>query len=197
MPGLRDVVFFVGAVIAAPVSRWKVRARGDEKRRRLPGDDVLPDAREQWTNAITIRGRPAEIWPWLAQMGCNRGGWYSYDGLDNGGSPSAQQVVAGLQRVAVGDAFPWTPADSSGFIVRALDSEHTLVLGGEPPPYSVTWTYVLEPMDDTTTRLITRCRGIPRSPLYALLTRLVAHPIHYAMQRRQLLNIKHRVEANE
>ena len=156
---------------------------------------MLSGAHEQWTNAITIRGRPDQIWPWLAQMGCNRGGWYSYDGLDNGGRTSAQRIVAELQEVAVGDAFPWTPRDSSGFVVKAVDSGHALVLGGEPPPYSVTWALVLDPIDDTTTRLITRCRGTPRSPFYAVLTRFVAHPIHYAMQRKQLLNIKRRVEA--
>jgi proline iminopeptidase len=57
----------------------------------------------RWTHGITIRARPPEIWPWLVQMGCRRGGWYGYDGLDNGGAPSAGRIVPELQRVDVGD----------------------------------------------------------------------------------------------
>ena len=149
----------------------------------------------QWTNAISIRGRPADIWPWLAQMGCNRAGWYSYDGLDNGGVPSAERIVPELQKVAVGDVFPWTPSDSTGFVVRAVQPGRALVLGGTPPPYQVSWALVLEQIDETSTRLITRSRGTPRSAPVEALLRLAVHPIHFAMQRKQLLNIKRRVEA--
>jgi hypothetical protein len=52
-------------------------------------------------------------------MGCNRVGWYSYDDLYNGGVPSAETIVRELQRVQVGDVFPWTErigmASSSGW----------------------------------------------------------------------------------
>jgi len=192
---LLDALAFAGAILAGPLSRLPVRALGDEGRRTLPGDDLLPDAMGQWTNAITIRKRPADIWPWLAQMGCNRAGWYSYDGLDNGGVPSAERIVPELQTVAVGDVFPWTPTDSTGFVVRAVEPGRALVLGGTPPPYQVTWALVLEPIDGTSTRLITRSRGTPRSAPVKLLLQVAVHPIHFAMQRKQLLNVKRRVEA--
>jgi hypothetical protein len=77
----------------------------------------VPDAKTQWTKGITIRGRPSEIWPWVVQMGCNRAGWYSYDGLDNSGVPSAETTIPELQRVEVGDVFPWTRTNRDGFIV--------------------------------------------------------------------------------
>ena len=54
---------------------------------------------------MTIRARRTDIWPWFVQMGWRRGGWYSYDGLDNGGVPSATRIVPELQRVEVGDVF--------------------------------------------------------------------------------------------
>jgi hypothetical protein len=63
----------------------------------------------RWKHAITIRARPAEIWPWLVQMGCRRAGWYSYDGLDNGGVRSAERILPEFQQVQVGDIFPATP----------------------------------------------------------------------------------------
>jgi hypothetical protein len=103
---LRDALRFAAAILTWPISRLPVRPRGDETRRELPGDEPLPSAKGQWTNAITIRARPSEIWPWLVQMGCRRAGWYSYDGLDNGGVPSAERIVPELQQVEVGDLFP-------------------------------------------------------------------------------------------
>ena len=192
---LRDALLFAAAILTGALSRLPVRARGDEGRRRLPGDEIVPDSKDQWTNAVTIRARPAEIWPWLLQMGCTRAGWYSYDGLDNGGQPSAERIVSEFQDVDPGDVFPWTPTDREGFIVRTIEPDRALVLGGTPPPFRMSWAFVLEPLDETTTRLIARCRAVPRSMRVGLLLRLF-HPVHFAMQRKQLLTIKRRVEAN-
>ena len=106
MRRLLDALLLIGSILSGPVSREPVRALDDESRRPLAGDDVLADVKGHWTNAITIRGRPGEIWPWLAQMGCRRAGWYSYDGLDNGGVRSAEEIVPELQRVEVGISLP-------------------------------------------------------------------------------------------
>ena len=175
------------------VSRRPVRPLGDEARRPLPGDELVPSAKVQWTHGITIRARPPEIWPWLVQTGCRRAGWYSYDGLDNGGVPSADRIVPELQRVEVGDIFPWTPVAEDGFVVRAVEPERALVLGDDAG--SVTWTFALEPIDEASTRLITRARGDYERVAVGLMLGLVWRPIHFGMQRRQLLNLKRRVEA--
>jgi hypothetical protein len=45
----------------------------------MPGD--LSGSR--WTRAILIEASPEQIWPWLVQFGQGRGGWYSYDWLEN------------------------------------------------------------------------------------------------------------------
>lgn len=162
----------------------------------LAGDDLLAGANGRWTHGITIHGRPGDVWPWLAQMGCRRAGWYSYDGLDNGGAPSAQRILPEFQHVAVGDIFPWTPTTSDGFILQALDAPHWLVLGGDARArYRVTWAFVLEPVDAGTTRLLTRVSGEYHSFVVGIMLRLVSRPIHFAMQRKQLLNIRCRVEA--
>jgi proline iminopeptidase len=42
--------------------------------------------------AVTIEAPPEQVWPWLAQMGYDRAGWYSWDRLDNGGRPSADRI---------------------------------------------------------------------------------------------------------
>jgi proline iminopeptidase len=182
------------ALAATPASRRAVQALGDEARRPLPGDDVVAGAREQWTNGVTIHAGPEEIWPWLVQMGCTRGGWYSYDGLDNGGAPSAAAIVPELQHVAVGDVLPWTPSSREGFVVCVLEPGRALVLAGTPPPYRMSWALVLEPVDDDTTRLIARCRGVGKGAVMRTVLPLVLRPLHFAMQRRQLLTIKERAE---
>jgi hypothetical protein len=97
----------------------------EEVARRLPGDEVIPDAAGGETRAITIDAPPAVVWPWLVQMGFGRAGWYSYDAIDMG-SPSSQDIVPGYQDLKVGDLVPTHPA--GGFVVKRLDPEAALVL---------------------------------------------------------------------
>jgi hypothetical protein len=153
----------------------------------------VPSAKVGWTHGITIRARPSEIWPWLVQMGCRRAGWYSYDGLDNGGVASAEWIVPELQRAEIGDIFPMTPVAVDGFVVRALEPERGLVLGDAAG--SATWAFALKPIDQTSTRLMTRVRADYKRVAVGLLIGLVLRPIHFGMQRRQLLNLKRRAEA--
>jgi hypothetical protein len=190
---LHDAVGLAGVVVSGVLSRRPVRPLGDEARRPLPGDELVPGAKVRWTHGIAIRARPTEIWPWLLQMGCRRAGWYSYDGLDNGGVPSADRIVAELQRVEVGDIFPMTPTADDGFVVRAVEPKRALVLGDAAG--SATWAFVLEPIDEASTRLVTRARAGYERFAVGLLIGLVWHPIHFGMQRRQLLNLKRLAEA--
>src|SRR6266545_4531111 len=44
----------------------------------LPGDEIFAHPVLKWNHAITIRAKPDEVWPWIAQMGDTRGGFYSY-----------------------------------------------------------------------------------------------------------------------
>jgi hypothetical protein len=174
MAPIRDGLRLVAAVATAPVSRRPVRPVAGEAAQSLPGDELVADAKISWTHAITIGARPAAIWPWLVQMGCRRAGWYSYDGLDNAGVPSADRILPQFQQLRVGDILPMTPTAEDRFVVRAVEPERALVLGDDVG--SMSWAFVLQPVGETRTRLIT-------------------HPVHFGMQRRQLLNLKRLVEA--
>ncbi|HEU4540908.1 MAG TPA: hypothetical protein VFR23_07245 [Jiangellaceae bacterium] len=189
---VRDALRLLGVVVTAVVSRRPVRPLSDEAERPLPGDELVAGAKIGWTHAITIRARPAEVWPWLVQMGCRRAGWYSYDGLDNAGVPSADRIVPDFQQVQVGDIFPQTPKAADRFVVHAVEPERALVLGDDAS--SMTWAFVLEPVDEST-RLITRSRGAYDRLALGLMLKVVWQPVHFGMQRRQLLNLKRRVEA--
>ena len=190
---IRDGLRLVAAVGTAAVSRRPVRPVADEAERSLPGDELVADAKIGWTLAITIGARPAAIWPWLVQMGCRRAGWYSYDGLDNAGVPSADQILPQFQQVQVGDILPMTPTAEDRFVVRAVEPQRALVLGDDAG--SMSWAFVLEPIGKTGTRLITRSRGAYDRLALGLLLKLIWHPVHFGMQRRQLLNLKRLVEA--
>ena len=93
-------------------------------------------------------------------MGAGRGGWYSWDAVDNGGTPSARRLRSELQTVVPGDVMPAIPGATDAFVVAAVDPPRDLVLtvpdrhGG----HAVAWEHVLEPVADDRTRLIVRGR---------------------------------------
>src|SRR5688500_7174998 len=82
-----------------------------DKRRLLPGDAMISDPIFSSTHAITIDAPPEQVWPWIAQMGAGRAGWYSWDAVDNGGRPSSTSVVPALQAVAAGNIMPAVPGE--------------------------------------------------------------------------------------
>ena len=61
--------------------RWGTT--GQEADEALPGDNLIAKADLTATRAITIRAPADQAWPWIAQLGQGRGGFYSYDFLEN------------------------------------------------------------------------------------------------------------------
>ena len=93
---LGDAVTALPLLATAPLyRRWHLRwgATQGEASQAMPGDDLVPVSHFTATRAITIEARPADVWPWLAQAGYGRGGFYSYDLIDNLGRPSATSVL--------------------------------------------------------------------------------------------------------
>ena len=141
-------------------------ASHEEKQRAMPADPLVPGPMGVVTHAITINASPERVWPWLAQMGAGRAGWYSYDWIDNGGHPSANAILPEYQHVAPGDVLPATPGMTDVFCVASARPPHDLVLtvpeanGGN----QVSWEFLLEPLDNGRTRLIVRGRISRRWP---------------------------------
>ncbi|MFI5076828.1 MAG: hypothetical protein ACHQRO_05775 [Vicinamibacteria bacterium] len=201
-------------LLIGPASRYirrsLLRALGRElgraepgEDRPLAGDERLPDATRQLTHRVDIAATAAEIWPWLVQMGCRRGGFYSIDALDNGGRRSAREIHPELQGLAAGDVIPATPDGAGGFEVLDLNAPHALVLGGlydralgRQLPFAaarperfwhVTWAFALQPLDGRSTRLTVRVRGaFAASERWRARWIPAAHRIMEAAQLRQL-----------
>lgn len=165
-----------------------------EQRWRLFGDDIVPEARAQFTHAVTIAAPPRDVWPWLVQMGCQRAGWYSWDRLDNAGERSAEHIVPELQHIAVGDVLPYRPTGTEGFEVLRVEPEKALVLGSTAKDFHGTWAFVLEPIGETTTRLVTRYRAAYEPSLKMALTLPWMASVHAFMEGKQLRAIKDRAE---
>ena len=132
-----------------------------ERHRPLRADALIPDPLFTSTHAITIDAPPEQVWPWVAQMGAGRAGWYSWDLIDNGGVPSASRVVPEFQAVAPGDVMPAVPGATDAFIVASVDPPRDLVLT-VPDGHdgtAVAWEHALEPIEGGRTRLIVRGRA--------------------------------------
>lgn len=120
-----------------------------------------------------------------------RAGWYSYDLLDNLGRPSARRIIPEFQSLSEGDIVPISPDGRHGITVHRIDEPRTVIWG---TPGDTTWTWVLKPSADGSTRLITRVRSRYRwlSPTIAFSLLLEFADIW--MMRRMLLNLLGRVE---
>lgn len=143
--------------------RWG--ATDEESEGTLPGDDLIENPDITATRAITIRASAAQVWPWIAQLGQGRGGFYSYDFLENlvgCDIHSADRIVPEWQSLNVGCVVDLAPA--VGLTVAYVEAGRALVLQGAPPingkpaPYEFTWTFVLNDEPNGTSRLIVRER---------------------------------------
>jgi len=175
----------------------------------LPGDDLVADPAVQLTRAIGIDAPPQEVWPWLVQLGADRGGFYSYDVLENLfglGIHSADRIVEEWQGLAVGDVVAANRARTGGWYVMELHPDEALVLkvadltAGRPARrdegigFEFLWTFALRPDGADRCRLLVRERtAIDRRPTRVLMAPV--GPVSFVMTRRMLLGIKERAEA--
>lgn len=166
----------------------------------LPGDDLVPAADISATRAVTVGAGAEAVWPWVAQLGQGRGGFYSYDFLENLAGcdmHSAERIVPEWQRIAVGDEVRLHP--EVALVVAAVEPGRALVLrggvpmGAMPPPYDFTWAFVLRDEPGGATRLVVRERYGYTRRWSALLVEPV-QLVSFIMSRRMLRGIRDRAE---
>ena len=166
----------------------------------LPGDDLIGHADLTATRAITIRASAEQVWPWIAHLGQGRGGFYSYDFLENlmgCGIHSADRIVREWQDAEVGDEVRLHP--EVALEVAAVEQGRSLILhggvpmGNVPPPYDFTWAFVLQDQADETTRLLVRERYAYTRPWAPLLVE-PAEAISFLMSQKMLRGIRDRAE---
>jgi hypothetical protein len=140
----------------------------DEVQRSLPGDELVPDPKFVWNQAVTIHAPAAEVWPWVVQIGNKRAGWYSWDAIHRllgvAGSVqyedrSADRIIPELQNLQIGDEIRMMPEDmgAPAYKVVAIEPDRALVTHIDDEN-GASWVWVLDPIDAQSTRLIVRFR---------------------------------------
>ena len=137
------------------------------------------------------------------QLGAGRGGFYSYEWLENYllfcPIENANSIIPEWQNLRVGDEVRLCPGDFGPppYTVADIEPERALILGHPPQngaassegAWNDTWAFVLQPTDDGNTRLILRTRGQSPTALDRVL-----EPGIFFMERGMLLGIKERAE---
>jgi len=168
----------------------------------LPGDELVPNAIYRSTRAITINAPVEAVWPWIAQIGQDRGGFYSYTWIENmllADIHNAWAVNPEWQERQEGELLPLTSPNyplglvkrkegSLGPHVRIFEPRRALVLEG--------WgSFVLQPQGVGKTRFVVRDPTRPASLPVRFLWQVFFEPGHFAMERQMMKGIKARAEA--
>jgi hypothetical protein len=207
----------VGALVIATavawrrwVTPWHERwgATDDEIRMSLPGDDLVVEPAQQNTRAIDIDAAPGAVWPWIVQIGADRGGFYSYEWLENLfglGIHNSDVVVPEWQHREVGDLVFADAKGSGGWYVMEVLAGEALVLqigdvrAGRPIRrdeqlrWESTWSFVVRPAPGGRSRLLVR----ERAGYGSRLTEAAMAPIgiiSFGMTQKMLREIKARAE---
>jgi len=198
------LIIYVALVVA--LRQWNVQwgTTAADRAAHLPGDQVVPVAHYRIYHGITINAPVASVWPWLIQIGQDRGGFYSYTRLENAVGAqmtNADRIVPAWQTRRVGDLVPTVPSDYLGGRFGKIGCKVLEVIPGRALVLEGWGAFVLVPTSDTTSRMFvsTRLEGEP--DLGAVITRpfrlLVYEPAHLIMERGMLRGIKERAELTQ
>ena len=200
------MVRFAGAIAVLYTARRYYRNWGTTKEEcsmTLPGDELIRGPSVKSTEGIWIDAPPAAVWPWLAQIGRDRGGLYGFGTVENLiglGYDNADRIHPEWQHVVVGDTVRLAPRGWLGLRhgltlnVEQVVDESTLVLRGTRPgmPWETVWSFHLLPRWQDRCRFLVRTRTGLRHPGEVLGVEL-AGPVTALLTRGLLLGIKHRV----
>lgn len=197
-------------VLLPRLRRWG--ASEDEVTRALPGDDLVSEAMYVTTRAITVEAPAAETFAWVVQFGQNRGGFYTYDALENLfrlDIHSADRIHPEWQDLAVGEDYvSLDPEETMKLTIVELDPPRAFVIrSGAPgetpqPPGSfwkgeiaATWAFVVESLNEHRSRLIIRWRAswAPTVPV-RFAQAFGLEPAHFIMEEGMLRGIRDRAE---
>jgi hypothetical protein len=182
--GVATAAAAAGAIVLGVVV---VRAKGrnlgataEELATALPGDVLVPDAEIVCDRARTISAPVEAVWPWIAQMGQDKGGFYTFRVLENLVGlkmPEVDRIVPEWQDVQPGD-FLYL-GEGVGMRITQVDPGRLIatVMEGEPWTWlglRGSWDFTIRPVGDSATRFHTRERYSGRGIMRRIVCELVA-----------------------
>ena len=170
-------------------------ATDEEVNRYMAGDELVLGADLDATRAVEIEASPEQIWPWIVQMGYKRAGFYGFDKLDNGGIPSAENLIPEYQDLQIGDSIPLGGPYLQVVEMEPHKSMLWVFMKGAGPWEGATWSWRLYKIDEKRTRLVSRLRQkYTLGSIQELIAWSLIDAVEILMMRTTLLGIKHRVE---
>ena len=193
----------------------------------FPGDDLVQNPIIELTYRIEINGDPAEIWPWLVQVGYHRGGWYIDKWSDRieqqyfwpllvpkeargTWMPPANEILPEFQGLKAGDSIPDGPPGSAYYeVVDLVENERMILIATTHLKYMApqfvqgtrfepkgkwSWAFILKPLENGKTSLMSRWRGEGEPVLYLKFLKPFIILIDHHQQNEILKGIKRRVE---
>ncbi|MBT8294315.1 MAG: hypothetical protein KJN70_13655 [Eudoraea sp.] len=214
LEGLEGILIIIAAYLTLffkPLrDRWGLSYK--EANVTFPGDHLVPQPRSEFVHAIEINAPASCVWPWIAQIGQGRGGFYSYEALENIFGLqiyNSDKILPEFQQPKIGDLIPFGPKDAYPVVIcehgKALAIENWYDLNKNsvynqalesPMNYlHLSWLWMVEPLDEHSSRFISRNR-VDYSPSLknSLLFGFLGEPVVFAMDRKMCYGIKRRAE---
>ena len=212
--GLEGVIIIIAGYLTLFLktvrSQWGMQE--EEKNRKYPLDEIIPNPSSGFSHGINIDAPAEYVWPWIAQMGAGRGGFYSYELLEHIAGLkiyNSDEILPQFQNPKVGDEIPFgaglgyplilsDPGKAMAIeVAMDADTNNSYDVTAEPPQnfLHITWLWYIERVHDTHSRFISRNRvDTNRSFKNRLVFGWLAEPIIFAMDRKMCLGIKRRAE---
>ncbi|HET9635204.1 MAG TPA: hypothetical protein VFP26_04670 [Gemmatimonadaceae bacterium] len=196
-------LIYVALVLALRTWNMEWGTTPAERASMLPGDEFVPVAHYRIDHGISIDAPTEAVWPWVIQIGQDRGGFYSYTKLENAAGAqitNANQIVREWQTRKVGELVPTVPENYlRGVFGRRLGCKVLRVVPGHALVLEGWGAFVVLPTRDNKTRMLIRTRGEGTPSLAGVVEApfglLVFEPAHFIMERAMLIGIKQRAEA--
>jgi hypothetical protein len=172
--------------------------------------DVFTEGGKAHTRAVLVNATPDEIWPWLIQLGQDRGGMYSYELLENlvgADMNNVYEIRGEFQKPrSKGDTI-WLANKhhykGKGYqiVAEITPAQSFVMIGGndyakvqEGRLASGAWAFYLHPENAKQTWLIARSSNGNMSFGDRLLRYMTYEVPHFIMERKMLLTIKRLIE---
>ena len=194
LAGLTVLAVTIIAMLTPWMDRWG--ATDEEIAASFPGDELLLEPASFINRAVTVNALPEEIYPWIVQLGADKGGMYSYTSLEtyllNCPLVNADRIHEEWQDLKVGDEMKMCPNEPAPppYIIAQIVPNEAIVMGHqENGEWVDVWQFIIVPQKDGTSRLITRTRTMATGGFWTII-----HPGIFMMERGMLLGIKDRAE---
>lgn len=188
------ILYSMGAILPGWIATYG--STPPEVQAEYPGDELISSPLIQWTHAVTIHSPVEKVWPWIAQIGQSKGGFYSYTFIENfiakdGSYINAKKIIPEFQNPQPGeeiikDMLAWKEIKPGEYALASTDDFFGL---------HWSWGWYLKSIDSTSTRLIIRMKirsGGEQLPEAAL---FIVNAGGFVMENCMMRGIQERAES--